>query len=334
MPWFWIIIFVVSLFMLVKSADWLIGSAEKIGLAVGLSPFIIGVTVVSLGTSFPEVVASMMATFRGVMDMAVANAVGSNVANILLVVGISAVIGYRLTFSQSLIDLELPLLAIGTVLFIGIAWNGQITFWEAMLMLITYIVYLLHTVLYKDRESEKTDEIKEALPGRPERRGQVIPSQIEEKAKKPKLRTRDFLFLIGGMVGLGVGSHYLIDSLIELSLLMGVATGVIAATAVAFGTSLPELMVSVKAAFQKKPEVALGNIFGSNVFNALVVVGLPGLFRTLEVDTQTLAIGLPIMGAATLLFVISGISRRIHIWEGAFYLSLYIFFIAKLFGWF
>lgn len=332
MPWFWVLVFIVSLFVLVKSADWLIGSAERIGLAMGLSPFIIGVTIVSLGTSFPEVVAAMMATFRGVMDMAVASAVGSNVANILLVVGISAVVGYRLTFTQSLIDLELPLLAIGTVLFMGIAWNGQVGFWESLLMLGTYVIYLLHTVLYKDREEEDTEEIKEVLPGRAARRREAVPKI--DSPKRSRIRPRDIILLLIGMAGLVLGSHYLIDSLIELSTAWGVATGVIAATAVAFGTSLPELTVSVKAAFQKKPEVALGNIFGSNVFNALVVVGLPGLFRTLEVDAQTLAVGLPIMGAATLLFVVSGISRRIHIWEGAFYLSLYIFFVSKLFGWF
>jgi len=116
--------------------------------------------------------------------------------------------------------------------------------------------------------------------------------------------------------------------------MLNIATGVIAITAVAVGTSLPELLVSAKAALQKKSEIALGNIFGSNVFNALVVIGLPGLFHVLPVDDQTFTIGVPTMALATLLFVISGISRRIHIWEGAFYLSVYVLFIAKLFNWF
>ena len=120
----------------------------------------------------------------------------------------------------------------------------------------------------------------------------------------------------------------------NLSAILNIATGVIAITAVAVGTSLPELLVSAKAALQKKSEIALGNIFGSNVFNALVVIGLPGLFRILPVDNQTFTIGVPTMALATLLFVISGISRRIHMWEGAFYLSVYVLFIAKLFNWF
>ena len=116
--------------------------------------------------------------------------------------------------------------------------------------------------------------------------------------------------------------------------MLNLATGVIAISAVAIGTSLPELIVSIKAALQKKSEVALGNIFGSNIFNALVVIGLPGLFKTLDVDEKTFTIGLPTMAVTTLLFVISGISKRIHMWEGAFFLSVYILFIVKLFGWF
>ena len=110
----------VSLFILVKSADWLIASSEKIGLAVGLSPFIVGVTIVALGTSFPEVVASLAGVFQGVSQIVVANAIGSNIANILLVVGISAIVGKKLVVTKSLIDLDLPLLAIGTVLFLGV----------------------------------------------------------------------------------------------------------------------------------------------------------------------------------------------------------------------
>ena len=115
---------------------------------------------------------------------------------------------------------------------------------------------------------------------------------------------------------------------------MHIATGLIAITAVAFGTSLPELLVSIKAAWAKKSEIALGNIFGSNVFNILVVVGLPGLFKTLPIDDQTYSLGLPLMAVSTLMFVISGISRKIHIWEGAFFLITYVLFLAKLFSWF
>ena len=327
----WIVIFLVSLAALVKGADWLIASAEKIGLALGLSPFIVGVTIVGVGTSFPELISSFVATFKGVTDVVAANAIGSNIANILLIVGVSAVIGRRLIVTKSLIDLDLPLLAIGTVLVLGIVWDKQITFGESLLMLVTYGIYLLYTILHKD--TEDTEEIVEVLPSRQERRKHIV-AHKKEGFIRPKLVAKDFILLIVGILSLVFGAKYLIDALVNLSTILNIATGVIAITAVAVGTSLPELLVSAKAAFQKKSEVALGNIFGSNVFNALVVIGLPGLFKTLSVDSQTFAIGVPTMALATLLFVISGISRRIHMWEGAFYLSVYILFIAKLFNWF
>ena len=328
---FWIIVFIVSLGVLVKGADWLITSAEKIGLSLGLSPFIVGVTIVGVGTSFPELISSFVAVFKGVPDVVAANAIGSSIANILLIVGISAIIGKRLIVTKSLIDLDLPLLAISTVLLLGVVWDKQITFGESLLMLVTYGIYLLYTVLHKD--TEDTGEIAEFLPSRQERRKHIA-AHNKEEFTRPTLVAKDFILLIVGILGLVFGAKYLIDALVNLSAMLNIATGVIAITAVAVGTSLPELLVSAKAALQKKSEIALGNIFGSNVFNVLVVIGLPGLFRVLPVDSQTFTIGVPTMSLATLLFVISGISRRIHMWEGAFYLSVYVLFIAKLFNWF
>jgi len=328
---FWIIVFIISLAVLIKGADWLITSAEKIGLAFGLSPFIVGVTIVGVGTSFPELISSFVAVFKGVPDVVAANAIGSNIANILLIIGVSAVIGKRLIVTKSLIDLDLPLLAISTVLLLGVVWDKQITFGESLLMLVTYGIYLLYTVLHKD--TEDTGEIAEFLPSRQERRKHIAAHKKEEFTR-PKLIAKDFILLVAGILGLVFGAKYLIDALVNLSAMLNIATGVIAITAVAVGTSLPELLVSAKAALQKKSEIALGNIFGSNVFNALVVIGLPGLFHVLPVDNQIFTIGVPTMALATLLFVISGISRRIHMWEGAFYLLLYVLFIAKLFSWF
>ena len=328
---FWIIVFIVSLGVLAKGADWLITSAEKIGLSLGLSPFIVGVTIVGVGTSFPELISSFVAVFKGVPDVVAANAIGSSIANILLIVGISAVIAKQLIVTKSLIDLDLPLLAISTVLLLGVVWDKQITFGESLLMLVTYGIYLLYTVLHKD--TEDTGEIAEFLPSRQERRKHIA-AHNKEEFTRPTLVAKDFILLIVGILGLVFGAKYLIDALVNLSAMLNIATGVIAITAVAVGTSLPELLVSAKAALQKKSEIALGNIFGSNVFNVLVVIGLPGLFRVLPVDSQTFTIGVPTMALATLLFVISGISRRIHMWEGAFYLSVYVLFIAKLFNWF
>lgn len=331
MLFFWIIIFTISLFLLVKGADWLIDSSEKIGLALGLSPFIVGVTIVGVGTSLPELFSSWFATIKGLVDVAAANTIGSNIANILLIVGVSAILAKRLCVTKSLIDLDLPLLSISTVLFLGIAWDQKITLAESILLLATYAIYFLYTLKYQDQEdSKELPEVLgyEVLPSRKERRSTPI-KNISEK-ERPKIKLINIGMLIGGIAGLVIGSEYLIKALVNLSNILHVATGIITITAVAVGTSLPELLVSAKAAFKKKSEVALGNIFGSNIFNGLVVVGFSGLFKTLVLDEKTFLIGLPTMALATLLFVISGISRRIHVWEGAFYLMVYILFIAKL----
>ncbi|MBU1037186.1 calcium/sodium antiporter [Patescibacteria group bacterium] len=324
---FWLIVFIISLIILIKGADWLLVSAEKIGFAAGLSPFIIGVTIIGLGTSFPELITSLFATFRGATEIVTANAIGSNIANILLVIGFSALIGKRLVVTKNLIDLDLPLLAISTVLLLGIIWDRQVTFFEALLLLISYSIYLLYTVSHKD--SEESKEAAKILPSREIRRKHIFEKRV---LLKSKLTLKDFVLLIAGIIGLFLGAKYLIESIIKLAEILDISTGVIAITAVSVGTSLPELFVSMKAACQKKSEVAIGNIFGSNVFNSLVVIGLPGMFKTLSLDNSTYVIGVPIMALATLLFIISGISRKIHMWEGAFFLLLYIFFIGKLFN--
>jgi cation:H+ antiporter len=304
----WIIVFIVSLFVLVKGADFLIESSEKIGLSLGLSPFIVGVMIVGIGTSLPELISSIASVLQGVPEVVAANAVGSNIANILLVVGAAAVVGRNILFSKNLIDIDLPLLAISTVLFTSVLIDGTITKGEGLFLLITYLFYFLYT-FFQRNGGEK-----------------------EEKSIRPKVTKKDILFLFLGLGGLVFGAQYLIESLIELSLLLNIGVAVITITAVALGTSLPELLVSIKAALQGKAEVALGNIFGSNIFNGLVVLGVPALFTALPVDEKTLFIGVPLMAAATLLFVISGISKRIHLWEGTFFLLLYAFFTLKLFA--
>ncbi len=333
------IIFLVSLFFLVMGADWFLKSAEKMGLAIGLSPFIVGVTIVSFGTSFPELFTAITAAFAGVTEIIPANAIGSNIANILLVVGISAIVGGKLVVTKSLIDIDLPLLAIGTVILMGVIWPWEggeaiITRWESVILLATYGAYLLYTFFHQDERSFGEEDEEDKIPTRKERRKHIVVNIKKEKEikERPKITLVDWIYLIGGGVALTFSAKYLIDSVINISEILNVAVGVISIVGIAIGTSLPELIVSAKAAFNKKSEIALGNVFGSNVFNSFVVIGIPGIFTDINLDNPTFAIGLPIMILATLLFVISGISRRIHNWEGIFFLSLYIIFVGKILG--
>lgn len=329
-----IVMFILSLIAMVKGADWFIESAEKIGLAMGMSPFVIGVVIVGIGTSFPEMISSLTAVFRGVPEIVVANVIGSNIANILLIVGASAVIGRTLSVTKNLIDLDLPLLAVTTMLFGAVAMDGTVAVAESIILLIAFGVYIAYSLLYRDglaMEMEEGDMSLKNIPDRSERRHleTIHPHDI---ISRPALNLKVFAMLLVGLAGLIFGAQYLIESVVGISSVFAISAGVISLFAVAVGTSLPELLVSVRAALHKKSELALGNIFGSNAFNMLIVTAVPGLWGALPIDMQTLTYGLPMMIVATTLFIISGISRRIHVYEGGLYIVFYIFFIGKVFG--
>ena len=304
----WVIVFIASMALLIKSSDWLLDSSEKIGLRAGMSPFLVGITIVAFGTSFPELVSSFFAIFNNASEIVASNVIGSNIANILLVVGVAALVGKKLTVTKNLIDLDLPLIALSTTLFVIFAWSGTINLIESIILLVGYAIYLVSALMIRDEDENEFEQVT-----------------------KPEVTKKDIVLLVVGIIGLAIGAKYLIDSITNLSAILNIGQGVIALTAVAVGTSLPELLVSVKAALQGKAEVALGNIFGSNVFNVFVVIGLPGLFKELPIDEPTLLIAMPFLVVSSLLFIFSGISRRIHIQEGALYLLIYIVFIGKLF---
>ncbi len=306
---FSIIIFIVSLYVLVKGADLFLGSAEKIGLAAGLSPFVVGVVIVGAGTSFPELISSIVALVKGVPEIVVANAVGSNIANILLIIGVSAIFAKSIKSKTDLTNLELPMMAVTTTIFLSVVWDGIINRSESFILILAFLIYVTYSIF--NRPSDKPKEVQK---------------------ERPKLTTRDFFLLGIGLLGLVIGSKYLIDSVINISTIFNIAPGAVSVVAVAFGTSLPELLVSIKAAIKGQPEVALGNVFGSNAFNLLMVVGIPGLFSVLPVGAVTMAIAVPALIAVTLIFIISCFSNAIHKWEGFMYILLYIVFVGKIFA--
>ena len=326
MLFFWLLIFIGSLALLIKSADWLVESSEKIGLSLKISPFIIGVTIVAIGTSLPELAFAVAGALKGTPEIVIPNTLGTIIANILLIGGLSAIVARSLIVKRSLIDLDIPLFAVSMILFILTMMDKKVVFGEGILLLLAFLVYILYTVYQKrDTEEELPAEV-EVLPSRADRR------RKEAKiGKEPEgLSFKVFLFLILGMIGLAVGANYLVESVVKISELLEISASLIVITATAIGTSLPELAVSVGAAAKKKYEIALGNVFGSNIFDALLVGGLPALISTLPVDNISLNIGIPFLIVTTFMLVISGISQRIHIWEGAMYVLIYILFIVKL----
>lgn len=310
----WVALFVMALAFLIKGADYFIKGAEEVGLYFKLSPFVIGVLLVGIGTSLPEFAGAIAALISNNTEIIVANAVGSNIANILLVIGILGVVAKKIVIKADLLDSELPLFVVSTSLFLGIVVGGKITFVESALLATAFVIYLVYLLS------------GEAEP----------PVVAEEKVKKikknKKLEFKTYMLVLVGVVALTVGAQALIKSIVSISEIIGVSTGFISLTAVALGTSLPELFVSLNAVKSGKVDMAIGNIFGSNAFNILFTIGIPGLFGTLFLDQQTLLIGVPILAAASFIFFVSGISKRIYRWEGMMFLVFYAFFILKLFG--
>jgi cation:H+ antiporter len=166
----------------------------------------------------------------------------------------------------------------------------------------------------------------ESLLTRIERKVKLI---IKRDSEKEKIDFKTFIFLILGIIGLAISSNYVVESVINLGFLLKVGTSFITVFAVAIGTSLPELIVSIKAVVNKKYEMALGNIFGSNIFVIFLVIGLPALIKPLSINETTLMIGLPYLIAATLIFIISGISRKIYIWDGLMYVLIFVLFLFQ-----
>lgn len=324
----WVLVFLISLAVLIKSADFFTKGAEILGLKFKINPFIVGVTIVSIGTSLPELVTSFLAIAQGQPELVTANAIGSNIANILLIVGFASVFAGSLVVQRSLIDLDAPLLAISTALLFAVVLDQQVTFVEAFILVATYAVYLAYTIKTGQTPDDEVDhkdrEIKKVIKEKIDNKDLTLKQEMEWK--------RIALYLIGGAIGVYFGADYTITSVVEIGTALGISASAIAITAIAFGTSLPELVVSISAAKKGSFEIALGNVFGSNIFNSLMVIGLPGLFTVLPLDQATFSVGLFFMASATLLYIFSGISKAVHKWEGFMYLLFYMLFVIKIFG--
>lgn len=314
----WIIVFVVSLVALVKSADWFTEGAEELGIFLGVPSYVVGVTIVAIGTSLPELVSSIFAVVEGSPQIVVGNAVGSNVTNIFLVLGVAAILGGRLFARREIVRIDLPMLASSAALLALTALDGTISRVDGLLLFAGALIYAVYGMRISRPSPVMQAEIEESV-------GEDI------ELERGRLRPLVLLKLIGGAVVLYFAAQYTIRSVIELSTLLHVGSDVIAISAVALGTSLPELVVSVVAARRGKLEIAIGNVLGSNVFNAFAVVGIPALIAPLPVTHTVLTIGLPFMGVATVLYFFMAQDREITRWEGMPLVLFYVLFLGKLF---
>lgn len=304
--------FIVGLVALIGGAELLVRSASRLAVIAGISKLVIGLTVVAFGTSAPELAVSIQAGVSGQTDIMIGNIVGSNLTNILLILGLSAII-IPLKVHKTLIKIDLPFLIVITILVYILGLNGFFTVWECLLLTIILIIYLF----YLFRQKGDVD----------------IPLADEKDAEKHSV-PRDLLLLITGFTGLILGARWIVNSAIIFAEMAGVSELVIGLTVVAIGTSLPEIVISLLAAFKGEKDIAVGNIVGSNILNFLAVLGVSGMFipEAIPVQQSLLDVDLILlMGATILCFPIFFTGRRIVRWEGAVFLVLYIAYLLYQF---
>lgn len=303
----WSLVFIASLAGLIKASDYFIDSAEKIGLSLGLPSFVIGVTLVATGTSLPELISSIIAVSRDSSEIVVGNVIGSNITNVCFVLGLIGVWSRSFKVDFDIQRVDMPFL-IGTSFLMGMTLiDSQFTMMEALISLSALVVYIVY--ITRIEHPEETEE---------------------EKTKRPKLNAGVFLTLVVSSAGIYFGARYNVLAIIKLSELLGVGKEVIALTAVALGTSLPELVVSIVAVKRGNHELVVGNVLGSNIFNSLAVMGIPALFGTLVIPATIVTFSLPMMIACTLLYFFVTIDKEVNRWEGILLLLFYFLFITSI----
>ena len=310
--------FILGLVTLVVGAESLVRGASKIALSLGVSPLVVGLTVVAFGTSTPELAVSVEASLGGTPDLAIGNVIGSNIANILLILGISALIA-PLFVAEQIIRQEIPVMIGASLLFLVMALDGAISRFEAGVLFVLVVAYTVFLIRQSRRASARmTEEYAAEMP----------PDSNWDRHWSVQA-----LLIAFGLVALVLGSHWLVDSAVVFAQAFGVGELVIGLTIVAVGTSMPEIATSVVAALRGERDIAVGNVIGSNVFNIFAVLGVTGLVSSggIPISDAARNFDLWVMLAvafACLPIMLTG--REIARWEGAVFLGYYAAYTAWL----
>lgn len=293
-----LILLATGILILWKGSDLFIDSSKSIARHFGVTELFIGLTLVSVSTSLPEFSASVYASIYGSSAVAVGNIVGSNIANVALVLGIFVLVR-SIAISKDTLKRDGYVMLAVSFLFVGLAVGGVSRF-DGLILMTCFVLYM--RLLYVQR----TD-------GEREQHVNILKESIK---------------LLTGVIGVFLGAKLLVDSAISIAVTLGVSQGVIGVTLVAFGTSVPELVVSVRAITKRSEDLAIGNIIGSNVFNVLWVGGAASLIRPLTVDDVLLRFSMPVMiFVAILLLIFMRTNWKLERWEGAVFVVIYLGFI-------
>lgn len=305
--------------VLVVGAEFLVRGAASVAARTGISSVVIGLTVVAFGTSTPELAVSLQSAFDDKADLAIGNVVGSNIANVLLILGLSAVAGGGLVVAQRLVRLDVPVMVLAS----GVMWlmvlDGEITKLDGVILVVGLVVYTTWTVVAAKRPDRTTEaEYDEALDVATIRRTSVLV---------------DVGLIVVGLGGLILGARFLVSGASDIAVDLGVPDLVIGLTVVAVGTSMPELATSVLAAIRGERDIAVGNVVGSNLFNIMCVLGLSAVISpsTLLVSDGARSFDIPVMTAvavACLPVFFNGYAIRR--WEGGVFVAYYVAYVGYL----
>lgn len=287
-------------------ADRMTDGAVVVAARMHISPLVIGMTVLAIGTSAPEFFVSLLSAIKQTPDMAVGNIVGSNIFNILLVGGLSAAIA-PFFVKRSTIRFNLPILLLASVLLVVFCRDGKLSRWDCLVLFVLFILFLIFTV-----RSAKTEA-----------------GEAQTAIKSYSLPTALGLILLG-LVCLVVGSNVFVDGASGIARRWGVSDAVIGLTIVALGTSLPELATSVVAAVKKQNEIAIGNIVGSNIFNILMALGLTGVISPMQISGITTTDLLVMLASVLLLWLFTYTKSMLERWEGAVLIAVCAGYVAWL----
>lgn len=316
------ILFILGFVLLITGAEFLVRGASRLAIAAGISPLVVGLTVVAYGTSAPELAVAVQSTYAGQADIAIGNVVGSNIANILLVMGIAATVS-PLVVDQQLVRKEIPLMIGLSFLLFGIGLDGQIGLIDGIVLAAGAVIYTIFVIRQSRKETKAIqDEYTQEFDGN------------ADKYKGPMQIAIQLGLIAIGLVMLITGSGWLIDGAVALAKVFGVSELVIGLTVVAVGTSLPEIATSVVAGMRGEQDIVVGNLVGSNIFNILFVLGFGSVasFGGIAVSQSAVSFDIPVMIVVAIACLpIFFTDYRVARWEGLIFLTYYILYTIYLY---
>ncbi len=313
------VLFVIGLGLLVAGAELLVRGASKLAAAIGISPLVIGLTVVAFGTSAPEMSVSVSSALQGQADIAVGNVVGSNIFNVLFILGVSAIVA-PLIVSRQLVRLDVPIMIGVSILVALMGLDGMISRLEGVILFIGIVAYTFFLIRQSRRETKATENDEFA-------------KEYSAKPRGASDTLKNMAFIGVGLAMLVLGSRWLVDGSIAIARWAGIDEVVIGLTIVAAGTSLPELATSVLASIKGERDIAVGNVVGSNIFNILAVMGLSSIVAPggLPVAATIEAFDVPVMIAVAIACLpIFFAGYMITRWNGLLFLGYYVAYTAYL----